>query len=111
MLEVPARPVISTTAVSPVTQSPVAVDVQFPSAVTGFENADLQVTNRTVNGITGNYSAGIVPAANGTVSVKVLHNEVSPANFASASLSFTYQGVTAIHNSEDQSFRLFPTPS
>lgn len=108
-MDVPARPVITSQMTSPTTQSPIAVDIQFPSAVTGFENTDLQVTNGAVGSISGSYTANINPAANGNVGIKVLANSVNPANFASAVFTINYQGSTAVGDYKSESVKLYPT--
>jgi hypothetical protein len=108
-LDVPARPVVTSQLVSPTIQSPITVDIQFPGNVTGFENADLQVTNGTVGSISGSYTATINPTANGSVGVKVLANSVSPTNFASQLFTINYQGSTAVEKYENQSLKLYPT--
>lgn len=108
-LDVPARPVITTQMTNPTTQSPITVDIQFPSAVTGFENADLQVTNGSVGSLSGSYTASITPAANGNVGIKVLANSVNPANFASALFTISYQGSTAVGDYDNESLKLYPT--
>ncbi len=50
------------------------VTVSFSEPVTGFDSADLMVTNGTVSGFAGggaDYSFGVIPSADGMVSVEV----------------------------------------
>jgi hypothetical protein len=96
---------------SPTSQSPIVVNVTFPGAVNGFENADFLVTNGTVSAVTDNYVANIIPSASGLVSVTLKANTVSPANFASAIFSITYSGATSINDVETETIKLYPTVS
>jgi hypothetical protein len=110
-LLVPNRPVITSQMTNPTSQSPIVVNVTFPGAVNGFENADFLVTNGTVSAVTDNYVANIIPSASGLVSVTLKANTVSPANFASAIFSITYSGATSINDVETETIKLYPTVS
>lgn len=108
-LEVPARPVVSCQAASPVSVSPVLFDVQFPNAVTGFEGGDLQITNGNFAAMSGSFTIGVNPVANGAISVVVKANSVTPANFASVAATVTYSGLTSAGDMDGNSLSVFPT--
>ncbi|WP_086597177.1 malectin domain-containing carbohydrate-binding protein [Hymenobacter crusticola] len=90
--------VVSTTAGSPTSVSPIPFAVTFSEAVMGFAASDLAVTNGTVTGGTvsgsGPYSFSVTPTGTGTVTVSVLAGVVQDAvgnpNTASNSLSLQY---------------------
>ena len=72
-----ARPTVSLSGPATVQNGAFDVSVLFSTAMTGFEQGDLSVTNGSVTGFSGagdRYTATITPAASGTVVVSVAAN-------------------------------------
>ena len=86
------------------TRSPtVAITISFSESVFGFTAQDLVVTNGTVGGLSGSglsYSASIVPAGQGVVSISVpqgvAYDGAGNSNTASNVFSYTYDTVSPI---------------
>ena len=104
--------VLSTTATNPTNATSFPVTAVFSEAVTGFDAADIQVTNGAVSGFSGSgssYGWTVTPAAEGTVSMFVGAGACSGAfdvaNTASNTLARTYSptavtGTLLINNGE-----------
>jgi uncharacterized repeat protein (TIGR02543 family) len=90
---------LSSTAADPTSVSPVPVTITFSEPVTGFTESDISVGNGTVasgslSGSGAAYTANIIPAADGAVTVDVAAGAAQDAagntNTAAARLSITY---------------------
>ncbi|WP_180336414.1 Ig-like domain-containing protein [Pontibacter ramchanderi] len=97
------RPAVTLATTAPaLTNAAIPVTIAFSEAVSGFELADITVTNGTAADLTKisetRYSALVTPAADGEVSIVLAENKVADAatngNTASNKLTLTYD-VTA----------------
>ena len=91
---------ITSTASSFTNSSPIPVTITFSESVTGFTSGDITVSNGSVNNFLGSgttYTAGITPAANGTVTVNIASNVAQDAagngNTAATQLSRIYDNT------------------
>ncbi|WP_035561916.1 beta strand repeat-containing protein [Hymenobacter sp. IS2118] len=87
---------ISSTATSPTSTSPIPVTVTFSEAVSGFVASDVVLDNGTLSGFAGSgttYTFNVTPAGNGAVTVNVPANVAIDANNTgnSAATQFTIQ--------------------
>lgn len=110
MLDVPERPVVTLQMSDPTVESPILFDIQFPYAITGFDDSDLLISNGTVESINGSLTTGVTPLAKGIITLVVKANSVEPPNFASQQVSVTYNGVTtAVREIESDAIMVYPT--
>ncbi|MBO2010825.1 FG-GAP-like repeat-containing protein [Hymenobacter negativus] len=96
--------VISSTASSPTSTSPIPVTVTFSEAVTGFISGDVAVINGTISGFTAvngtTYTFNVTPVGSGLVTVNVAANVAQDVagngNTAATQFSITYNASSAL---------------
>jgi LPXTG-site transpeptidase (sortase) family protein len=91
---------ISSTAANPTKTSPIPITITFSEDVTGVELGDITVGNGTAGNLLGsgkNYTADIMPTADGEVTVDFAENVVADAayngNTAAAQFKITYDAT------------------
>ena len=95
--------VITSTATSPTSSSPIPFTVTFSESVTGFVAGDVTVGNGTIGTVNGSgttYTFNVTPTANGTVTVDVPANVAqdiaSNGNTAAAQFTINYLQVLPV---------------
>jgi len=110
--------IITSNAVSPITSDNVDVTITFNENVTGFEQADIVVSNATINSFNSSgapvYKINISPIVAGDVSVDipadVAHDIIGNWNTASSQWSINYAPV-GIDDLNSYGINLYPNPS
>lgn len=94
----PPTVVISSTASSPTTATPIPITVTFSESVTGFSAASVAITNGTPSGFAGSgnsYTFGVTPTAPGTVTIALAAGQALDAagngNVAATPFSIVFQ--------------------
>ncbi len=85
---------LDSTSTDPTAVSPIPVTATFSQSKTGFEAADVVITNATINNFSGSgtdYSFDLTPIALGTVTAQIPENVTDQGNTASNLFSRVYQ--------------------